>query len=82
MPLQPGDKLGHYEVLSLLGQGGMGEVYRAHHPRTGRDVAVKVLAERFNEGFDREVRAVPVIRQTSRTSFTVYVSTEKPSEQT
>jgi hypothetical protein len=58
MPLTAGDKLGPYEIISLIGKGGMGEVYRAHDPRTGRDVAVKVSAERFSERFDREVRAV------------------------
>src|SRR6185295_12851095 len=58
MPLSAGDKLGPYEILALIGKGGMGEVYRAHDPRTGRDVAVKVSAERFSERFDREVRAV------------------------
>ena len=58
MPLSVGDKLGPYEVISLIGKGGMGEVYRAHDPRTGRDVAVKVSAQQFSERFDREVRAV------------------------
>src|SRR5512143_1666895 len=58
MPLAAGDKLGPYEIISLIGKGGMGEVYRAHAPRTGRDVAIKVSAERFSERFDREVRAV------------------------
>src|ERR1700681_1540193 len=43
MPLSVGDKLGHYEVLSLLGQGGMGEVYRAKDTKLDRDVAIKVL---------------------------------------
>jgi serine/threonine protein kinase len=61
MPLQPGDKLGPYEILAPIGKGGMGEVYRAHDARTGRDVAVKVSAERFNERFDREVRAVAAL---------------------
>ena len=43
MPLQPGTRLGPYEVLSLIGAGGMGEVYRAHDLRLERDVAIKVL---------------------------------------
>jgi serine/threonine protein kinase/Tol biopolymer transport system component len=43
MALAPGSKLGPYEVLSLLGAGGMGEVYRARDPRLNRDVAIKVL---------------------------------------
>src|SRR5216684_8331633 len=61
MPLQPGDKLGPYEILTSIGAGGMGEVYRAHDPRLGRDVAIKVSSERFGDRFEREARAVAAL---------------------
>ena len=41
--MKPGDVLGPYEILSLLGKGGMGEVYRARDPKLNREVAIKVL---------------------------------------
>jgi serine/threonine-protein kinase len=43
MAYSTGDKLGPYEILSLLGKGGMGEVYRARDPKLNREVAIKVL---------------------------------------
>jgi len=43
MSLAPGSKLGVFEILSLLGAGGMGEVYRAYDPKLKRDVAIKIL---------------------------------------
>ncbi len=45
MALEAGTRLGHYEVVSSLGAGGMGEVYRAKDSKLGRDVAIKVLPE-------------------------------------
>jgi serine/threonine protein kinase/tetratricopeptide (TPR) repeat protein len=64
MPLTLGSRLGAYEIVSLLGAGGMGEVYRAHDTRLGRDVALKVLpvdvashADRLAR-FEREARTV------------------------
>ncbi|HEX3070320.1 MAG TPA: protein kinase [Thermoanaerobaculia bacterium] len=62
--IAPGTRIGPYEVVSLLGEGGMGEVYRGRDPRLGRDVAIKVLTHdsaRDSDAtarFEREARAV------------------------
>jgi len=61
MALKAGDQVGPYEILSPIGAGGMGEVYRARDPRLGRDVAIKVSKDRFSERFDREARAVAAL---------------------
>jgi Tol biopolymer transport system component/predicted Ser/Thr protein kinase len=61
MPLQSGDKLGPYEIISLIGKGGMGEVYKATDPRLGRDVAIKVSSAEFSERFEREAKAVAAL---------------------
>ncbi len=64
MTLQPGARLGPYEILAPLGAGGMGEVYRAHDSKLEREVAVKVLPAELAENpdalarFEREARAV------------------------
>ncbi len=51
-----GKQYGPYSILSLLGAGGMGEVYRAHDSKLGRDVAIKVLPEAFATNADRMAR--------------------------
>ena len=56
MPLGPGARLGPYEILSALGAGGMGEVYRARDTRLKRDVALKILPESFASDPDRLAR--------------------------
>ena len=61
MELKPGDKLGPYEIISAIGKGGMGEVWKARDPRLGREVAIKVLAQQFSFRFDREARAIAAL---------------------
>src|ERR1700736_3555351 len=61
MPLAPSTRLGPYEIVAMIGSGGMGEVYRARDPRMGREVAIKVSAERFSDRFEREVHAVAAL---------------------
>jgi serine/threonine-protein kinase len=56
MPIQPGDRLGPYEILSALGAGGMGEVYRARDTKLDRDVAIKILPDLFAQDAERLVR--------------------------
>ncbi len=63
MPLTPGTRLGSYEIVSPLGSGGMGEVYKAKDLKLGRDVAIKVLREDLASDperlrrFEQEARA-------------------------
>jgi serine/threonine protein kinase len=61
MYLAPGKWLGPYEILSPIGAGGMGEVYRARDSRLGRDVALKICSHEFDERFGREARAVAAL---------------------
>src|SRR5688500_1342651 len=56
MTLASGTVLGRYEIRSLVGAGGMGEVYRARDPKIGRDVAIKVLPPAFSGDKDRLAR--------------------------
>src|ERR1700694_297555 len=64
MALSAGTRLGPYEILSALGAGGMGEVYRARDTRLNRTVAIKILPEHLStnsqsrERFEREAKAI------------------------
>ena len=56
MALTPGTRLGVYEITALLGEGGMGQVYRARDPKLNRDVALKILPDAFANDPDRLAR--------------------------
>jgi eukaryotic-like serine/threonine-protein kinase len=67
MALTPGTKIGPYEIVSPLGAGGMGEVYRARDPRLGREVAIKVLPSSLSadpgrlQRFEQEARSASAL---------------------
>jgi serine/threonine protein kinase len=61
-----GQSLGHYQILSLLGKGGMGEVYRARDVRLGREVAIKILPAEYSADADRLRRFEQEARAASR----------------
>ena len=67
MSLKPGSRLGNYEIMALIGAGGMGEVYRARDPKLNRLVAIKVLHQALADSsdllarFDREAKAVAAL---------------------
>src|SRR5437588_858724 len=64
LPLNPGARLGPYEIVAPLGAGGMGEVYKARDTRLDRTVAIKVLSDalagdsEFRDRFEREARTI------------------------
>ena len=78
-PLAPGTRLGAYRVLELLGEGGMGRVYRAEHARLGRLVAIKVLHRQYAvypavvTRFFAEARSVNQIRHENIVEITDFV---------
>src|SRR5512132_865468 len=56
MAMGPGSRVGPYEVTALIGEGGMGKVWRAHHTALNRDDAIKVLPDAFASDSDRLAR--------------------------
>ncbi|HEY0159654.1 MAG TPA: protein kinase [Thermoanaerobaculia bacterium] len=88
--LSAGSKVGPYEVLSLLGEGGMGQVYRGRDPRLGRDIAIKVLSSEASQDteatarLEREARAIAAlshpnilaVHDVGRENATFYLVTE------
>ncbi len=73
--LAAGTTLGPYKILDPLGAGGMGEVYRAHDARLGRDVAIKVLSPHLaatpevHARFEREARTILQSRESPTLDF-------------
>src|SRR5215472_9664332 len=65
MPIAPGTRRGPYEILSPLGAGGMGEVYKARDTRLDRIVAIKFSKEAFSERFEREASAVAALNHSN-----------------
>lgn len=61
MPLQPGQRLGPYEIVAPIGAGGMGQVYEARDTRLGRTVAIKISQEEFSDRFEREARTISAL---------------------
>ena len=62
MSISAGDRVGPYEIISPLGAGGMGEVWKARDPRLGRTVALKFSKSEFSERFEREAHAVAALK--------------------
>ena len=64
MALTAGTRLGHYDVTSLIGEGGMGQVWQATDTQLNRQVALKILPDAFADDLDRLARGVaaPVVR--------------------
>jgi eukaryotic-like serine/threonine-protein kinase len=61
MPVSVGHKLGPYEIVSRIGEGGMGEVWKARDSRLNRSVAIKTSHQQFNERFEREAHAIAAL---------------------
>src|SRR5579871_4252324 len=65
MPLAVGAKLGPYEIISAIGRGGMGAVWKARDTRLDRTVAIKFCAPQFSERFGREAKAIAALNHSN-----------------
>src|SRR5215510_10804399 len=61
MALSAGTRLGPYEILVLIGEGGMGEVWKGRDTRLDRTVAIKLVKEQFSNRFEREARTISML---------------------
>jgi Tol biopolymer transport system component/predicted Ser/Thr protein kinase len=61
MSPSPGSRIDHYEIIELIGKGGMGEVYRAKDTRLPRDAAIKISSQQFSERFAREAKIIAAL---------------------
>jgi len=74
MTFSPGERLGPYELVTLIGAGGMGQVYRAHDPRLDRDVKPSKFQRSASvNAFEREARAVAALNHPTLAIFTTLV---------
>ncbi len=71
MTLTPGTHLGPYEIVSQIGAGGMGEVYRARDTKLGRDVAIKVLPAAFSADVEQLVQGDEIFCEAVSTAFLI-----------
>ena len=80
MALTVGSRLGHYDVTALIGEGGMGQVYRATDTQLGRDVALKILPDAFAADPDRLARFQREAQVLASSPWQKYVLPMRPSE--
>ena len=81
MSLNPGTRIGPYEIVGALGAGGMGEVYRARDTKLNRDAAIKVLPETFARDADGVARLRREARRPARSALekSGFVTSLRPS---